>query len=375
VVAGGCGDAPQGLSSGDASHVSPTTDAARDATHPVDASHADRTDAPRHDAPDATPIPVTVCNGHAELCGRRYDQVAFPGTHGSYSDTSEGFLAPDQTYPIARQLSDGIRVLHFEVHIYEGGVYVCHSICAIGSRLFADEMQSVDAFLVANPGEVVTLLLERSDATITADDIGGVMKTAGLAPFTRVQAVGATWPTLGEMIDKGERLVALLDDTTGSSSPWLLPRWQLTWETPWDNEVPSDFGRCDADRGMMGDGIYVVDTYLEDLAIESAAHAALVNYDPFLVTRLLYCQQATSTLPNFAMVNFYEVSDIFTVVDVLNGFAPTPDVDLSAFPPSAWPSDGGVAEAGATDASPKTDASSSFDAGTDAPPSDSGPQG
>jgi hypothetical protein len=335
----------------------------------MDAARPDAKDAARPDAMDAARI--SVCNGHKELCGLEYDQVAFPGTHGSYAATSEGFHAPDQTYPVARQLADGIRVLHFEVHVYNGGVYACHSLCAIGSKLFADEMQSVDSFLVAHPGEVVTLLLERSDATITADDIGDAMKASGLEPFMHVQAVGAPWPTLGEMIQKGDRLIALLDDTTGSSSPWLLPRWDLTWETPWNNEVPADFGRCDADRGMMGDGVYVVDTYMEDVPIQSAAHAALVNYDPFLVDRVLFCKRATSTLPNFVMVNFYEVSDVFSVVDVLNGFAPTPNDNLNAFPPSAWPSDGGVVEAGLSDAGAKGDSAAATDAASDGPLLDS----
>jgi hypothetical protein len=367
----GCGRSSQ-ASGADASDA-PTARVDGSPTHATDAARPDAHDAARLDARDAAP--VSVCNGHKELCGRAYDQVAFPGTHGSYADTSEGFRAPDQTYPVARQLADGIRVLHFEVHVYDGGVYVCHSICQIGSKLFADEMHSVDAFLTANPGEVVTLLLERSDATITADDIGNAMKASGLEPFMRVQAVGAAWPTLGEMIQKGERLVALLDDTTGSSSPWLLPRWQLTWETPWDNEVPADFGRCDADRGMMGDGVYVVDTYMEDVPIQSAAHAALVNYDPFLVDRLLFCKRATSTLPNFAMVNFYEVSDIFSVVDVLNGFTSTPNDNLDAFPPSAWPSDGGVVDAGVSDAGAKGDASPATDAASDGPVVDSAQPG
>jgi hypothetical protein len=363
-LAPGCGsDSRQLTAPGDASHSPPSdagrADAAVDGR--VDAGGKPR-DAAGHDARDAA-AEVALCNGHTELCGRAYDQVTYPGTHGSYSVSSEGFLAPDQTYSVARQLADGIRVLHFEVHVYEGGVYACHSACLIGKMLFVDEMKSVDAFLVANPGEVVTLLLERSDDVITADDIGTAMKTAGLEPFTHVQPVAAPWPTLGEMIQKGERLVALLDNTAGSSSLWLLPRWQLTWETPWDNEIPSDFGRCNADRGVMGDGVYVVDTYLEDLGIETPAHAALVNYDPFLVTRLLYCQRATSTLPNFAMVNFYDVSDVFSVVDVLNGFAPTPAVDLDAFPPDVWPSDGGVLEAGSHDAA--ADSASAGDAAMD----------
>jgi hypothetical protein len=331
MLAASCGDA--GVRA-----PSSTTDASRPAS--TDGARAGLTDGSHADAPDSSR--TTACNGHAELCGRAYDQVTFPGTHDSYSDTSEGFLAPAQTYPIARQLADGIRVLHFEVHVYEGAVYVCHSLCAIGSRLLSDEMSSISSFVVAHPDDVVTLLLERSDATIAANDIGGVMKASGLVPFLHVQPVGAPWPTLGEMIQKGETLVAFLDNTAGSSETWLLPRWQLTWETPWDNTTPADFGDCSANRGTMGDGVYVVDTYMEDLIIETAAHAALVNYDPFLIERLVYCKRATSTLPNFAMVNFYEVSDIFAAVDMLNGFTPTPDLDLGAFPPSDWPSDGGL---------------------------------
>lgn len=330
---------------------SPSSPSPADASNPDDSSHFDasRVDASRSDVTHASP--PSVCNGHAELCSRAYDHVTFPGTHGSYADTSEGFLAPDQTYPVARQLADGIRVLHFELHLYGDGteVYACHSICQVGSSPFAHEMASIASFVKGHPTEVVTMLLERSDDVITADDIGDVIKAAGVEPLMRVQGVGAAWPTLGEMIESGQRLVALLDDTTGSHDPWLLPRWDLTWETPWDNTTPADFTQCFASRGMMGDGVYVVDTYLEDQDVETVAHAKLVNTDPFLIERLLYCQRATSTLPNFAMVNFYEVSDVFSAVDVLNGFAPEPaDVDLSTFPPT-WPYDAGV---DATDATP-----------------------
>ena len=233
LLAASCGDAGVRARSS-------TTDASRPAS--TDGARAGLTDGSHADAPDGSR--TTACNGHAELCGRAYDQVTFPGTHDSYSDTSEGFLAPAQTYPIARQLADGIRVLHFEVHVYEGAVCVCHSLCAIGSRLLSDEMSSISSFVVAHPDDVVTLLLERSDATITADDIGGVMKASGLVPFVHEQPVGAPWPTLGELIQKGEALVAFLDNTGGSSETWLLPRWQLTWETPWDNATPADFGDC-----------------------------------------------------------------------------------------------------------------------------------
>jgi hypothetical protein len=288
------------------------------------------------------PAPPLVCNGHVELCDRRYDQVAYPGTHDAYSDTTEKFLAPDQTYPLARQLEDGIRVLHIEVQFYNGQVLACHGLCELGRKPLVDEMQHIADFVAAHPHEVVSLLLERSDPQITADQIGEAMKSAGLEKLMHVQTAGAPWPTLRELITRGDRVIALLDNTTGSSFPWLMPRWQWTWETPWDNEIPRDFGRCNADRGTRGNSLYVVDTYMEDVGIQSAQSALRVNYDPFLIDRVLTCQQSQATLPNFVMINFYEVSDLFHVVDVLNGFA-SPPTDLPSFPPCVFEDGGGVA--------------------------------
>ncbi len=35
-----------------------------------------------------------VCNGHAQLCDRRYNQVAYPATHNSMSAADEDGLVP-----------------------------------------------------------------------------------------------------------------------------------------------------------------------------------------------------------------------------------------------------------------------------------------
>ncbi len=294
----------------------------------------------------ALPAP-TVCNGHRELCDRRYDQVAFPGTHDAYSNITEGFGIPDQTYPISRQLQDGVRVLHLEIVLYVGDLYVCHALCAAGKTLLVDTLGEVSTFVGAHPDEAVTLLMESSG--VKRDDVATALQKSGLVPSLHVQPAGSAWPTLGAMIQHGDRVVAFLADLTHTGGtgtyPWLLDRFGSTWETPWDNEQPSDFGRCGLDRGTPGAPIYVVDTYLEDQTIPTPDHAALVNTNPFLIDRLLYCKQMTGALPNFAMVNYYEVGDLFPDVDVLNGFAPPPNDDLTKFPPAAWP-DAGAAEGG-----------------------------
>lgn len=36
-----------------------------------------------------------LCNGHAALCDRRLDQVAFAATHNAMSNAEDGWLAPN----------------------------------------------------------------------------------------------------------------------------------------------------------------------------------------------------------------------------------------------------------------------------------------
>ncbi|RYY43457.1 MAG: hypothetical protein EON53_14260, partial [Actinomycetales bacterium] len=63
---------------------------------------------------DQLPVAVgagEVCNGHAELCARRFDQVTFPATHNSMSAADgPGWFLAEQPTGVMGQLRDGIRV-------------------------------------------------------------------------------------------------------------------------------------------------------------------------------------------------------------------------------------------------------------------------
>lgn len=293
-----------------------------------------------------------MCNGHAELCARPYDQVTFPGTHDAYDDVAEGFLSADQTYPLAQQLADGVRVLHLEMKPNipdDDQALLCHGLCAIGQKPLADDLGVVKAFLVAHPDEVVTLLTEA--VNLTTDVIASAFQSSGLLPYVRTQAEGQPWPTLSAIIQSGQRVVVFYVDQTstgGTAFPWLLDRFSWTWETPWDNEVLADFARCNADRGTQGNDLYVVDNYLEDLGNETPGDMERVNPNPFLLDRILYCQRTTGARPNFVMVDYYEVGDLFRDVDVVNGLATADEADAGAAPPGAFDSTAGT-DAGSTD--------------------------
>ena len=237
---------------------------------------------------------------------------------------------------MARQLADGVRVLHLEIQPNGGVPSLRHASCAIGHQPLVDGLREILGFVESHPAELVSLLMETKD--VTRDEVASAMKTSGLLPYLHAQTLGAPWPTVGEMLDKGERVVAFLA-ADGGSHATLLDRWSFTWETPWNNQTLDDFKRCDADRGQMSNGVYVVDTYLEDAPIQTATNAARVNVNPFLVDRLRLCHDKTKRLPNFAMVNYYEVGDLLVSVDMMNGFTPAPPFNDADFPPGK---DGGV---------------------------------
>ncbi len=66
--------------------------------------------------PQATPVSASTadpdaCNGHVELCDRRFDEVAFPASHNSMSAADRpGWFLAEQPTGIVESLDDGIRV-------------------------------------------------------------------------------------------------------------------------------------------------------------------------------------------------------------------------------------------------------------------------
>src|SRR5262249_49336578 len=58
----------------------------------------------------AEAAPIDACNGHAELCDRRLNEVTFAATHNSMSSAREpGWYFGQHDASIPRQLEDGIR--------------------------------------------------------------------------------------------------------------------------------------------------------------------------------------------------------------------------------------------------------------------------
>ena len=83
---------------------------------------------------------VGRCNGHAALCDRRVDQVAFLGTHNAMAAADEpGWFFAAQDVGISQQLGDGVRALMIDTH------YGISTPRGVATRARARELQARQA--------------------------------------------------------------------------------------------------------------------------------------------------------------------------------------------------------------------------------------
>lgn len=286
---------------------SPAPDAApADAAPPADASPADAA------SPDVAP-PVLPCNGAPELCGRRYDQVAYVTSHNAMSNSDALFIAPNQSRSIARQLAAGVRGLMLDTYSFLGGTYLCHGSCALGATSLTTGLSDIRAFLDANPREVVTIIFE---SYITAAETQAAFASAGLEPRLHAQPRTAAWPTLAELIALDHRVV-VFTDSGGGAYPWYHAVWSYAFETPYAYKTAADM-RCVLNRGSASNGLFILNHFLTN-PLASEALARTVNFNPAFGARAAECQVAFGKLPNFVTVDFESIGDVVPVVRTLNG--------------------------------------------------------
>ena len=79
-------------------------------------------------------------------------------------------------------------------------------------------------FLYRNPALIGTYAAHRDAAAV---------ESAGLLPYVAAPPDGG-WPTLGEMVDSGQRLVVLMENRGGGTTyPWLLQGFDWVQDTPY----------------------------------------------------------------------------------------------------------------------------------------------
>jgi hypothetical protein len=314
---------------------------------------------------------ISGCNGHAELCDRRLDEVALPATHNSMSVPLPGWFASLHERPIAGQLEDGIRGLLLDTHYAdrlpngrtrtyfgsadelqrvtqqdgvspssleaalrlreragfrgsgERGAYLCHTFCEIGSTPLPDVLEDIHAFLVTHPADVLVIV---NQDHVTPSDFVSAIADAGLADYALVPPRGSAWPTLGEMVVRNRRLVVLAENRAGAAPWYQLVYERLFQETPFmfaGTAELTDGGNLDAtcrpNRGPADASMFLVNHWINTDPLPRPGNAAVVNaYEP-LLRRARACERVRGRSVNLLAVDFYERGDVFEVVDALNG--------------------------------------------------------
>lgn len=316
----------------------------------------------RQDRAPAAASLIDACNGHPELCDRRFDQVALAATHNSMSggDIAD-WMFPNQQKGIRAQLDDGIRGFLVDVHYgvpvgdriktilddevksvakYEEAmgreaveaamrirdrmvgeetgqrdVYLGHGFCELGATRFVDALEQIYEFLVMNPGEVVVIVIQ--DEGVTPPDVADCFERSGLINLVYRGAAAPPWPTLREMAESGQRVLVLAENNA-EGVPWYHLATDVYQETPYRFLDPSEFSNRPGRGGTKG-SLLLMNHWIETTPTPLPSNAEIVNAHDFLLARARACRRERGMIPNLVAVDFYRSGDLLRVVDALNG--------------------------------------------------------
>ncbi|HEX4445933.1 MAG TPA: hypothetical protein VH044_04330 [Polyangiaceae bacterium] len=347
---------------GAAGRVTPTPSDLTDATTddgPTSTSDGGPAVAP---PPSDAVAPSDPCNGEPAFCGKAYDQLTYPTTHAAMAVGAPPFACPAQQQSIRAQLDHGIRALDLEVHpldagddggatdaaasadgrdeggpdgggldavdagngdatvvpVTSGALALCLGGCGSGQASLASALTDVRSFLDVNPREVITLLLE---GAVDAGSLAAALTAANLDGLAFSYVAGDPWPTLGQMIAAGQRVV-ILADTAGAAPPWMLPLWTYVAETG-RTFASTSMMSCNLTRGPADAPLYLLNEFLVDPdggspGCGTPALAQEANAEPFFADRTTACIAARSGNPAFIAVDDYDVGDVFGVTRALD---------------------------------------------------------
>ena len=151
---------------------------------------------------------------------------------------------------------------------------------------------------------------------VSAADTAEAFVVSGLGPMVHTQSVGEPWPTLGEMIDSGRKIVVSAE-TEGPPPAWYHHAWDLFFDTPYDFWSVGSFS-CELNRGQQGNDLFLVNHWLTT-PLSSTLNADVANTYSVLSKRVQDCQAEHQQIPNLVAVDFYDRGDLFRVIDELNG--------------------------------------------------------
>ncbi|WP_121750552.1 PI-PLC domain-containing protein [Streptomyces sp. E2N166] len=298
------------------------------------------------------PVAITgssprICQGSAELCDARYDEIAQLASHNAMATTADRFIGPLQDPDIVGQLNAGVRVLLLDTHRWERpeevaerlstsdfssalrrrltsilervnpphpGMWLCHSVCGAGALELTPALHQIGDWLRANPTEVVTLILQDGVDSVASQS---AFRQAGLSDllFEPDADPDRPWPKLGDMIDSGRRLVVFAEKADGPA-PWYRNLYRYGMETPFAFRSPDEMS-CLPNRGGADKRLFLLNHFVTaggGLRLD----AGLVNSRQRVLERAHTCERQRGRPVNFIAVDYATIGDALGAVAELN---------------------------------------------------------
>src|SRR5262249_13166772 len=142
------------------------------------------------------------------------------------------------------------------------------------------------------------------------------MHAAGLDPYLYRHGTDQKWPTLGQMIDDGQRLVVFAEQA-GPPPSWYANAFQEMQETPFTVSSPGQFS-CTPNRGVADAPLYLMNHCVARVPPDRV-NATIVNTKKVLVDRARECERQRGLRPNYLAVDFSNIGDVVAAVNELNG--------------------------------------------------------
>lgn len=268
------------------------------------------------------------CNGLPGLCQQRINQVMMAGIHNAQASAEDGFLlAPNHRYTLVSALDYGYRAINIDVGNCNGELFLVHGFCPLGKLSILDTFTSINAWLDANPTEILIFPLQIDNETggaVNIQELYDILVQAGIAKRMYQLVTGEAWPTLGEMVDTDQRVLFFLynhDDwciDPGVSCPPGFHDWfAFAAETGFSVAAVEEFDdktkACSVQRGRDTAPFYALNLFLKIPAPEVSKHQ--LNTRDFLEEHVAACRaQNANGRVNIVFVDFWEEGDLPRVV-------------------------------------------------------------
>ncbi|KAJ1435350.1 PLC-like phosphodiesterase, TIM beta/alpha-barrel domain superfamily [Sesbania bispinosa] len=266
-----------------------------------------------------------------------FNKYAFLTTHNSYAIDGEPphtgvprVTVTNQEDNVTQQLNNGVRALMLDTYDFDGDVWLCHSFGGQCHDITAfepaiDTLKEIEAFLSANPSEIVTLILE--DYVHAPNGLTKVFTNAGLMkywfPLASMPKNGQDWPLVSDMVTKNQRLLVFTSIRSKEQSEGIAYQWNFMVENQYGDGGMKE-GSCPnrAESSPLDDKSksLVLVNYFQTTPIMPIPCR---DNSGELINMLHTCYGAAGNRwANFVAVDYYKRSEgggSFQAVDTLNG--------------------------------------------------------